>query len=183
MQLAALTAGGILGHTTKIDGQRALVIEGSSGQSFGVVRPKPNEQRSRRRDPKTLGSILEADDGSWFVPSQHALREKHRSVQDANGSEVASIYVSLSSYVLHVPGGDVTWQRHRAGRPRYSIDGLFAVSRTAMHTFVAGISRTPFKGEITEALTRRADASLVLLLGSWAAMNSIDTKVATRSDT
>jgi hypothetical protein len=89
MRLAALTAGQILGPTTKIDGQRALVLEGSSGQSFQVVRLKPNEPRSRRRDPKTLGSILEAAYGSWFVPSQQALREKHRApsaLLAANGS-------------------------------------------------------------------------------------------------
>lgn len=181
IQLTAPVGGGITGHTTKVDGQKVLVVESAGGAQFGVVRFKPNEQRASRRDPKTLGTILEAAGDSWFLPNMTELRQKHFSVQDAQGNEVATYDTSLSSYLLHVPGGDVTWARKRLGRPQYVIDGLFAASRTPMHTFVAGISHTPFKGEIEQALVERPDAALVLLLASRFTMSSIDTKVAARA--
>ena len=178
MQFARISAGAIVGHETKIEGRGCLVVEGPNGEAFGVIRSRPNEHRSKRSDPKTDGTILESADGSWFVPHQKQLRERHRPVRDAAGDEVCSIdFTSHSSRTFHVPGGDVTWEKHTA-RPQYRIEGLFGVSRGAMHTFAAGVSNKPFRGEITDALASRSDGSLVVLLASWAAMGSIDAKVA-----
>lgn len=178
MEFKPIAAGSIVGHEVKIDGQGCLVVEGPGGEALGAIRAKPNEERATRRDPKMLGTILEAVDGSWFVPNQQEFREKHRAVLDAAGTEVAGIdHTSHSSQELQLPGGALIWERHVA-RPQYRIDGLFGVSRTAMHAFVAGISRRPFKGEITDALAGRPDASLVLLLACWLTSGSISTKVA-----
>jgi hypothetical protein len=182
ISLSAPVAGGITGHLTKVDGQKVLVVESAGGEQFGVIRAKPNEQRASRRDPKTIGTILEAASGSWFLPVMTELRQKTFSVQDAQGKEVATYDTSLSSKLLHAPGGDVTWERKRLGRPQYVIDGLYAASRTPMHTFVAGISHTPFKGQIDVALVKRPDAALVLLLASHWTMSSIDIKVSTRAN-
>jgi hypothetical protein len=181
IQLTAPVAGDIQGHLTKVDGQKVLVIESAGGEQLGVVRAKPNMERASRGDPKTLGTVLEAASGSWFLPVMTELRQKTFAVQDAQGNEVASYETSLSSKLLHAPGGDVTWERKRLGRPQYVIDGLYAASRTPMHTFVAGISHTPFKGQIESALVKRTDAALVLLLAAHWTMSSIDIKVAAQS--
>lgn len=178
ISLTGPVAGGITGRLTKVDGQKVLVVQGADGKRYGVIRSKPNEQRASKRDPKTLGTILEAANGSWFLPSMTSLRQKRFVVQDAQGTEVAFADLSLASRSLHAPGGDVTFDRKRLGRPQYAIDGLYSASRTPMHTFVAGISRTPFTGRIEQALVERPDASLVLLLAAHWTMGSIDTKVS-----
>ena len=181
MDFQRIAAGAIVGHEVKVDGEGCLVVEGAGGEAFGAIRAKPNEQRASRRDPQTLGTILEAVDGSWFVPNQQELREKHRAVLDAAGTEVAGIdHSSHSRREIQLPGGALIWERHTT-RPQYRIDGLFGVSRTALHAFVAGISRRPFKGEVTDVLAGRPDASLVLLLACWLTMGSIDAKVAAAS--
>lgn len=178
MEYQPVVAGPIVGHEAKIDGQHVLLIEGQGGGALGMLREKPNEQRSGRRDPKTLGTVLEAADGSWFIPNVESFNQKHRAVLDSAGTEVAGVdHASTSRRELHVPAGDLAWERHM-GRPQYRIDGLFGVSRGAMHTFVAGISKHPFNGEITDALAQRSDASLVLLLACWLTTGSISSKVA-----
>jgi hypothetical protein len=181
VEFQRVAAGPCVGHDVKVDGQGCLVVEGPDGQAYGALRAKVNDQRASRRDPKTLGTILEAVDGSWFVPNLQQLREKHRPVLDGAGKEVAGVdHTSLSRRELQLPGGPLTWERHTA-RPQYRIEGFFGASRSALHTFAAGVSRRPFNGEITEALASRSDASLVLLLACWLTSASIDAKAAASS--
>jgi hypothetical protein len=176
-----VAAGPFVGHQVKLDGERCLVVEGSGGEAFGAMRAKANEQRANRGDPKTLGTILEAAAGSWFVPNLQHLVEKHRAVLDAAGTEVAGVdHTSHSRQELRLPSGAVTWERH-VTRPQYRIDGLFGASRSALHSFAAGVSRRPFKGEITDALAGRPDAALVLLLACWLTTGSISAKVSAQA--
>jgi hypothetical protein len=183
MQFARISAGDIVGHQMKIEGQACLVVEGPNGEAFGVIRGRPKEQPAKRGESKTDGTIFESADGSWFVPHQQHWGEDRRPVLDSAGTEIGSIEMtSHSARTFHVPGGAVSWERH-IGRPQYRIDGHFGVSRSGLHAFAAGVSKKPFKGAITEALASRADGSLVLLLASSAAMGSIDAKVSAATST
>jgi hypothetical protein len=181
MEYEPVAAGPFIGHDVKVDGRRCLVVEGPGGSAFGMLTSKPNEQRSSRSDPKTLGTVLVAAGGSWFVPNPVGFNDKHRPVLDAAGVEVAGVdHTSSSVRALSLPGGALTWERH-VTRPQYRVDGLFGASRSALHSFAAGVSRRPFKGEVTAALVDRPDASLVLLLACWLTNGSISAKVAAQS--
>jgi len=180
LEFQRIAAGAFVAHETKVDGRGWTVIEAPSGPPFGAISARPDEQRSSRGDPKYLGTDFEAADGTWFVPHVQGLDE-HRAVLGVGGKEVAGIdRTSSTTRLLHLPGGDVTWESHLT-RPQYRIDGLYGASRTALHTFVAGLSRRPFRGELTDALAGRPDASLVVLFASWLALATIGAKVAAAS--
>jgi hypothetical protein len=181
MEFQRLAAGTIAAHQQKVDGRPALVIEGSGGAVFGAIGTKPNDKRASKRDPETLGTTFESLAGSWFIPTL-LVPDKHRPVLDAAGTEVAAVdYTSSSRRELRLPGGDLVWERH-VTRPQYRIEGCFGASRSAMHAFVAGVSRTPFKGEITDGLAGHPEGSLALLLACWLTDRVISDKAAAQSD-
>ena len=181
MSFQPVVAGSFVAKAVKAKGGSGLDVEGAGGALIGSIRPKENEAREKRGDPKTAGTSLAAADGSWFIAHLQALGDGHRPILDASGTEVAAIEKGAKrERVLKLPQGDLVWEQHTA-RPQYRIDGCFSANRTALHSFVAGVSKKPFTGELTDTLAARPDASLVVLLSCWLTNAMIESKVAASS--
>jgi hypothetical protein len=176
MSFQPVSAGSFVAKAVKVKGGSGLDVEGAGGALLGSIRPTVNAQQA-----VGVGVGLEAADGSWFIAHLQDPRDPHRPVLDASGTEVAAIEKGAKrERVLRLPNGELTWKQH-TGRPQYRIEGCFSANRSALHSFVAGVSRKPFTGELTDTLAARPDASLAVLLACWLTNAMIESKVAASS--
>jgi len=146
------------------DRKARLQLEGPDGRPVGAVALNP---------PPRLATVLEGADGTWTVRYVDAVprhRRAHLSVIDPAGNETATVDFEGRGTVLRLPGGTLTWEDPALLSGTSGIDGLFVVRSSVLGSLkkmVPLLSRGLVTAEVTERLTSRPDASLVVLLAAW----------------
>ena len=168
MSYAPLVSGTLAAHALA-KGAR-LVLEAADGQPvIGISRGSEH-----------FSASFEAADGAWTMLGMNASTwsgPASYSVTDASGAEIATLAKGRTERSMELPSGPAVWEYHAVRSPHYRVEGLFNADRKPLHKFAPGLSRRPFTVEVTDALTARPDASLLLLLATWCTNNHIVSKV------